>query len=144
MITEVLKVVLEDETMAPYYAKKGDAGMDLHISEDVWLQPMERRTVGVGLSVAIPVGCVGDIRPRSGLASKQGVTVINAPGTVDSGYRGHVGVPLINLSKKPVSIKKGDRIAQLVVLPYIHCEIEVVDALDETERGDGGFGSTGA
>ena len=138
-----MNVVVEEGVEVPFYAHEGDAGMDLRINEDVWLQPMERRIVRTGLRVAIPKGCVGDVRPRSGLASKQGVTVINSPGTIDSRYRGEVGVPLINLSKKPVMLRKGDRVAQLVVTPFVHCEIEVVDSLDETERGEGGFGSTG-
>lgn len=138
-----LEVMVEDGCEAPFYAHEGDAGMDLRINEDVWLQPMERRNVKTGLRVAIPDGCVGDVRPRSGLASKKGVTVINTPGTIDSRYRGEIGVPLVNISKKPVMLRKGDRIAQLVVTPYVHCEVEVVDELDETERGTGGFGSTG-
>lgn len=117
--------------------------MDLRSSEDVWLHPMERRNVMTGVRVAIPEGYVGDVRPRSGLAMRHGITVINTPGTIDSGYRGVVSVPLVNLSKKPFAIAKGDRIAQLVVLPVAHCEVELVDELDETERGDGGFGSSG-
>lgn len=138
-----MNVVVEEGAQAPFYAHDGDAGMDLRINEDVWLQPMERRVVGTGLRVAIPEGCVGDVRPRSGLASKTGVTVINTPGTIDSRYRGELGIPLVNLSKKPVMLRKGDRVAQLVVTEFVRCDVVVVDGLDETVRGEGGFGSTG-
>lgn len=138
-----MNVVVEEGAQAPFYAHEGDAGMDLRINEDVWLQPMERRLVGTGLRVAIPEGCVGDVRPRSGLASKTGVTVINTPGTIDSPYRGELGITLVNLSKKPVMLRKGDRVAQLVVTEFVRCDVVVVDSLDETVRGEGGFGSTG-
>lgn len=138
-----MNVVVEEGVQVPFYAHEGDAGMDLRINEDVWLQPMERRVVGTGLRVAIPEGCVGDVRPRSGLASKTGVTVINTPGTIDSRYRGELGIPLVNLSKKPVMLRKGDRVAQLVVTEFVRCDVVAVDDLDETVRGEGGFGSTG-
>lgn len=138
-----MNVVVSKDGKLPVYKHEGDAGLDLSISEDIWLQPMERRIAHTGVSVAIPTGCVGDVCPRSGLASKQGVTVINSPGTIDSRYRGEIGIPLVNLSKKPVMLRKGDRVAQLVVTEFVHCELEVVGSLDETERGEGGFGSTG-
>lgn len=138
-----LRIVVEDGIEAPRYAKSGDAGMDLRSTIDVWMRPGQIVNVPTGVRVAIPDGYVGDVRPRSGLASKHGITVINAPGTIDSGYRGIVGVPLVNLSKKPYAISRGDRIAQLVIAPIAVCDIEIVDELDETERGEGGFGSSG-
>lgn len=138
-----LKMVVEDGIEPPHYAKPGDAGMDLRSNCDMWLRPGQIFNVPTGVRAAIPDGYVGDVRPRSGLASKHGITVVNSPGTVDSGYRGEIGVPLINLGKKPFAISKGDRIAQLVVHRVARCDIELVDELDETERGEGGFGSSG-
>lgn len=139
----VLNVTAKEGVGVPSYAHEGDAGMDLRANEDVWLHPMEIRLVKTGLSMAIPEGFVGDVRPRSGLALKHGITVLNTPGTIDSHYRGEVGVILINLGKKPFAIAKGDRIAQLVVSAVARCDVEVVESLDETDRGEGGFGSTG-
>ena len=138
-----LKIVVDDGIEAPKYAKPGDAGIDLRSAIDIWMRPGQIFNVPTGVKVAIPEGYVGDVRPRSGLASKHGITVINSPGTIDSGYRGVIGVPLVNLGKKPFAISKGDRIAQLVIAPIAVCDIEIVDELDETERGEGGFGSSG-
>ena len=138
-----LRIVVEDGIEAPKYAKPGDAGMDLRAATDVWMRPGQIFNMPTGVRVAIPEGYVGDVRPRSGLASKLGITVVNTPGTIDSGYRGVIGVPLINLGKEPHAISRGDRIAQLVIAPIAVCDIEVVDELDDTERGDGGFGSSG-
>lgn len=138
-----LQVQLIGDASAPFYAHEGDAGLDLAANENVVLRPMQRKVVGTGLRVRIPDGCVGDVRPRSGLASKMGVTVVNSPGTIDSNYRGEVGVPLINLGTNTAYIERGDRIAQLVVTEYVPCRVAVVESLDETERGEGGFGSTG-
>jgi len=125
---------------------EGDAGVDLRATEMVFLESMERKIVKTELYVEIPVGYEGQVRPRSGMALKQGVTVINAPGTVDAGYRGEVGIALINLDKSPVRVSIGDRIAQLVICPIANVEfvkVENLSCLSETSRGDGGFGSTG-
>ena len=142
-MSDKMEIIVEEGCSAPFYAHEGDAGMDLRSNEDVMLKPMGRYNVMTGIRAAIPDGCVGMVCPRSGLASKQGVTVINAPGIVDSKYRGEIGIPLVNLSDQTVHIRKGDRVAQLVVTRYVNCDIEVVDELDETARGEGGFGSTG-
>lgn len=129
----------------PLYASLGAAGMDLSaaIPEAISLQPGERCLVPTGLSIALPVGYEAQIRPRSGLALKRGITVLNAPGTIDSDYRGEIGVVLINLSSEQVWIEPGERIAQMVVARYEQVEWEPVDQLDATERGEGGFGHTG-
>ena len=143
METMKLKMVVKDGIKTPSYAHPGDAGLDLRADCDAWLHPGQILNVPTGVRVAIPDGYVGDVRPRSGLATDFGVTVINAPGTVDSHYRGVIGVPLINLGKKPFVISRGDRIAQLVIHQIAVCDVDVVDELDETERGEGGFGSSG-
>lgn len=128
---------------APIYAKPGDAGADLIASEDVRVPAHQWALVPTGIKVAIPEGYVGLVHPRSGLALKQGITVLNTPGTIDAGYRGEVGVVLLNVSPQDFTAKRGDRIAQLVIQKVETAEFEVVDALTESERGDGGFGSTG-
>lgn len=138
-----LKIKLEDGVEAPKYAHEGDAGLDLRITEDVWLHPGERRTVSTGIRVAIPEGYVGLCFPRSGLASKLGISLANAVGVIDSGFRGVIGAPLINHDKKPHLLQKGERVCQLVIVPFASCELKIVDELDDTERGEGGFGSTG-
>jgi dUTP pyrophosphatase len=122
----------------------GSAGFDLPaaIDEAVTLEAGERRLVPCGFAIAIPAGFEGQVRPRSGLALKKGLSIPNAPGTIDSDYRGEVGVILINLSKEPVRIEPGERIAQLVVCPVAVCVLEEADELDETARGAGGFGHT--
>ncbi len=129
----------------PTYATKKSAGMDLSAALDhaIELGPGDRALIPTGLSIALPAGFEAQIRPRSGLALKHGVTVLNSPGTIDADYRGEIGVLLINHGKEPVVIERGMRIAQMVVERYEHVEWEVVDSLDETERGEGGFGSTG-
>lgn len=126
----------------PTYAKKGDAGADLYSYDDVYLMPGTWALVRTGVAIAMPPSWVGLVHPRSGLASKKGVTVLNAPGTVDSGYRGEVLVNLINHSAQPVSISKGDRIAQIVFQQYEQADFLEVQELDLTERGTGGHGST--
>lgn len=136
------KKAVEDATI-PEFKTSGAAGMDVTSVETVTLNPMEFKIVSTGLQCAIDPGYEVQVRPRSGLACKQGVTVINTPGTVDSDYRGIIGVGLINLSQNTVTINKGDRIAQLVINKIEQPEIEVVTELSETERGAGGFGSTG-
>jgi dUTP pyrophosphatase len=127
----------------PVYAQPGDAGADLKSVESIYIPPLERLMVNTGVKLEIPEGYVGLIHPRSGLALKHGITVLNTPGTIDSGYRGEIGVILFNTSNKPFIINQGDRIAQLVIQKVETAEFEFVDVLDNTERGDGGFGSTG-
>src|SRR5512138_861006 len=127
----------------PKYETPGAAGMDLRADEAVTLAPGERRLVPTGLAVEIPPGHEGQVRPRSGLAARHGVAIVNAPGTIDSDYRGEVKVILVNLGQDPVSFARGDRIAQLVVAPVARMDVELVEALSGTGRGEGGFGSTG-
>jgi dUTP pyrophosphatase len=129
----------------PDYATASAAGADLlaAIDQDIELGSLERRIVPTGISIALPVGFEAQVRPRSGLAAKNGITVANAPGTIDADYRGEVGVILVNLSKEPFKITRGMRIAQLVVARHARAVWREVSALDETARGAGGFGSTG-
>jgi dUTP pyrophosphatase len=136
---------LRADAQVPEYKSNGAAGMDLVAAIDapVVLAPRARAAVGTGLAVAIPDGWEGQVRPRSGLAREHGVTVVNAPGTIDSDYRGEVQVLLVNLGDQPVTIERGQRIAQLVIAPVAKVAIEIADALDHTTRGAGGFGSTG-
>ena len=121
----------------------GAAGSDLYADEAFTLAPFERRLVPTGLIAAIPPGFEGQIRPRSGLAFKHGVTVVNAPGTIDSDYRGEIKVALVNLSTQPFHAERGERVAQIVIAPVAQVRWQETTALDETERGEGGFGSTG-
>ena len=129
----------------PAYATDGAAGLDLlaAVTEPLTLQPGERKLVPTGLSIAVPPGFEAQVRPRSGLALKSGVTVLNAPGTVDADYRGEVGVILINHGDQPFTVNRGERIAQMVIAAYSRAEWVPVAALPETQRGAGGFGSTG-
>ncbi len=127
----------------PAYATDGAAGMDVLAAEELTLQPGERHAVATGLAMAIPPGFEIQVRPRSGLALKHGISVPNTPGTIDSDYRGELKVILINHGAKPFAIHRGDRIAQLVLAPVVQACWQVVDALDDTARGAGGFGSTG-
>lgn len=129
----------------PGYATLGAAGLDVraNLSESITLKPLERRLIPTGLKVAIPVGYEIQVRPRSGLAFKHGVTVLNTPGTIDADYRGEIGVLLVNLSSEPFVVEHGERIAQLVVAKHEQISWEEVDELNETTRGAGGFGSTG-
>lgn len=127
----------------PTYATEGAAGLDLRADVPVRLLPGERALVPTGLALAIPPGFEGQVRPRSGLALRDGVTCLNSPGTIDSDYRGEVGVILANLGQKPVELKRGDRIAQLVVAPVARAELAEVPELPPTSRGAGGFGHTG-
>ncbi|HYD42915.1 MAG TPA: dUTP diphosphatase [Anaeromyxobacter sp.] len=128
----------------PRYETAGSAGMDLRADEAFALAPGERRLVPTGLAVEIPPGFEGSVRPRSGLALRHGIGMVNAPGTVDSDYRGELAVVLVNHGQAPVSFARGERIAQLVIAPVARAELEVVEALSETGRGGGGFGSTGS
>jgi len=134
---------LNPEAIIPSYQTKEAAGFDLHSIEDVILNPNERKLIATGLAFEIEYGYEVQIRPRSGLAFKHGITVLNSPGTIDSDYRGEIKVLLINHSNEKFEIKKGDRIAQAVVAPVIQAEIVEVEELSETKRGKGGFGSTG-
>jgi dUTP pyrophosphatase len=139
-----IRIETTNGAVVPIYAQDGDAGADLCANENVEIRAGARKLVKTGIKIAIPDGYVGLIHPRSGLALKQGLTVLNAPGTIDSGYRGDVGVILYNTEfSKTAVISKGDRIAQLVIQKVERAKFEIVDALDDTDRGEGGFGSTG-
>lgn len=128
----------------PSYAHLSDAGMDIRSVEELTILPGKRALVHTGLVMILPPNYEAQVRPRSGLALKKGITVLNTPGTIDSGYRGEVGVILINLGEEPFEIKKGDKIAQIVIAPVTQPEeIVETDLIDETDRGEGGFGSTG-
>lgn len=134
---------LSDAVPLPRYAHPGDAGLDLCAAEAATIAPGERAAITTGLRIAVPRGWVGLVHPRSGLALRRGLTVVNAPGTIDAGYRGEVKVLLVNLGRDPVDIAVGDRVAQLLLQRVGDAEVVEVDALDRTERGAGGFGSTG-
>ena len=135
---------LDPGVQPPRYAHPGDAGADLSSVEDFVLRPGERRVVGTGVAIAVPEGYAAFVHPRSGLAARYGVTVVNAPGTVDAGYRGEVRVCLINTDPvEPVSFARGDRIAQLVIQPVVRARFESVPQLPDSARGAGGYGSTG-
>jgi dUTP pyrophosphatase len=140
---DIAAVRLDGGLPLPAYAKPGDAGLDLRASESVTLEPGERRLVPTGLAVAIPEGHAGFVLPRSGLAMHRGVTVLNAPGLIDSGYRGELKVLLINHGAEAVSIDRGERIAQLVVQPVARARLVEEERLPDSARGEGGFGSTG-
>jgi len=128
----------------PAYAHPGDAGADLISAEAVRLEPGERALIGTGVRIALPEGYAAFVVPRSGLAAKHGITVVNAPGTVDAGYRGEIKVTLLNTdAREPYEIAPGDRIAQLIVMPVARAVFRAVEALPESVRGEGGFGSTG-
>lgn len=135
---------LDPELPLPAYEHPGDAGMDLRARHDVTLAPGERALVPTGVAIALPAGFVGLVHPRSGLALKRGISVVNAPGTIDAGYRGEIAVILINHDpREAFSIQRGDRIAQLVILPVASARLIEVSELPGTHRGEGGFGSTG-
>lgn len=140
-----VKVINKGHQPLPAYATEMSAGMDLraNLEEPVTLQPMERKLIPTGLFIALPAGHEAQIRPRSGLALKHGVTVLNTPGTVDADYRGEVKVLLVNLSDVPFVVNDGERIAQMIVAKYEQVEFVEVEQLDETERGAGGYGHTG-
>lgn len=140
-----VKIINKSSHDLPHYETEASAGMDLraNIPEFVTLQPLERAIIKTGLFIELPIGYEAQVRPRSGLAAKSGVTVLNAPGTIDADYRGEIGVILVNLSNEPFVIANGERIAQLVIARHERAEWEPVDELSETARGSGGFGSTG-
>jgi len=140
-----IKIINKSNHDLPNYETIASAGMDLraNLSESRILKPLERSIVGTGLFVELPVGIEAQVRPRSGLAAKKGITVLNAPGTIDADYRGEIGVILVNLSSEDFTIQNGERIAQLVLAKHERTEWEEVTTLSETARGKGGFGSTG-
>ena len=140
-----VQIVNKSAYATPEYATEKSAGMDLKadITEPITLGPLERAMVPTGLFMALPDGTEAQVRPRSGLAAKFGISVLNAPGTIDADYRGEVKVILVNLSNEPFVVNPGERIAQLVLARYEKIEWEEVETLDQTERGEGGFGSTG-
>ena len=140
-----IQVVNKGHQSLPAYATVQSAGMDLraNIDEPIVLKPLERRLIPTGLHIALPAGYEAQVRPRSGLALKKGITVLNSPGTVDADYRGEVGVLLINLSQEDFVVNDGERIAQMVIARHEQAEFVEVEVLDETERGEGGYGHTG-
>lgn len=140
-----IKVINRGHQQLPAYATPQSAGMDLRANLDapITLRPMERRLIPTGLHIALPEGYEAQVRPRSGLALKHGLTVLNTPGTIDADYRGEIGVVLINLSQEDFVVNDGERIAQMVIAHHEQGDLVVVEELDETERGEGGYGHTG-
>ena len=140
-----IKIINKSSHDLPHYETIASAGMDLraNISETVTLQPLGRAIIKTGLFIELPVGIEAQVRPRSGLAAKKGVTVLNAPGTIDADYRGEIGVILVNLSNEEFTVENGERIAQLVIAKHERADWVEVEELSETSRGEGGFGSTG-
>ncbi|MBP0902827.1 dUTP diphosphatase [Mariniflexile gromovii] len=140
-----IRIINKSNHPLPHYETEASAGMDLraNLSEERTLKPLERSIVGTGLFIELPIGYEAQVRPRSGLAAKKGITVLNAPGTIDADYRGEIGVILVNLSNEDFVIQNGERIAQLVIAKHDRAEWVAVEELSETIRGEGGFGSTG-
>ena len=140
-----IKIINKSSHPLPHYETAASAGMDLRaeLNEPVTLAPLERAIIKTGLFIELPVGFEAQVRPRSGLAAKKGITVLNAPGTIDADYRGEIGVILVNLSNEPFVVASGERIAQLVIAKHDRAEWMPVEQLSETARGEGGFGSTG-
>jgi dUTP pyrophosphatase len=140
-----INIVNKSNNELPAYATAGASGMDIraNLEQTVLLQPLERKLIPTGLFIELPVGFEAQIRPRSGLAIKQGITCLNSPGTVDSDYRGEIKVVLINLSNEPQLLQHGDRIAQMIISSVVTAGLKLVDILNDTARGDGGFGHTG-
>lgn len=140
-----IKIINRSSHSLPHYETSASAGMDLraNISETVTLQPLERAIIKTGLFIELPAGFEAQVRPRSGLAAKKGITVLNAPGTIDADYRGEIGVILVNLSNEAFAVENGERVAQLVIAKHERADWIEVTELSETNRGEGGFGSTG-
>ena len=140
-----VKIVNKSHHALPSYSTLFSAGMDIraNLSEPVTLAPMERRLIPTGIFIALPEGYEAQIRPRSGLALKHGITIPNSPGTIDADYRGEIGIILVNLSSEPFTVNDGERICQMVIAAHSHVDWELVETLDDTERGAGGFGHTG-
>lgn len=146
MIIKMLEIKIKklcEDAIIPSYSHKGDAGVDIYSIKDYLLKPFERILVSTGISIAIPSGYEAQIRPKSGLSLKKGISIVNTPGTVDSGYRGEIGVIAINLGNEDFKIGKGEKIAQMVFNKVEEAEFREVNELDDTSRGEGGFGSTG-
>lgn len=141
----VLSIINKSNNPLPKYQTKQSAGLDLcaFLDEELILKPMDRKLIGTGLYIALPEGFEAMIRPRSGMAFKHGITVINSPGTIDADYRGEIKIALVNLSQENFTIKNGDRVAQMVVNKYEQVSFNLTDSLDDTERGVGGYGHTG-
>ena len=140
-----IKIINKSNHALPHYETIASAGMDLraNITESIVLKPLDRTIVKTGLFIELPIGFEAQVRPRSGLAAKKGITVLNAPGTVDADYRGEIGVILVNLSNQDFTIENGERVAQLIIAKHERAEWIEVKELSETDRGEGGFGSTG-
>ncbi len=140
-----IKIVNKSNHPLPHYGTEGAAGVDLraNITEPITLKPLERSLVKTGLFIELPIGYEAQVRPRSGLAYKHGLTVLNSPGTIDADYRGEIGVILVNLSNEEFTIENGERVAQMVIAKHEQAEWDLVEELSDTERGAGGFGSTG-
>lgn len=140
-----IKIINKSAHALPHYETEASAGMDLraNLEQAVTLKPLERAIIKTGLFIELPIGIEAQVRPRSGLAAKHGITVLNAPGTIDADYRGEIGVILVNLSSDDFTIENGERIAQLVIAKHERAAWETVEQLSSTERGAGGFGSTG-
>ena len=140
-----LSIINKSNNPLPKYQTKQSAGLDLcaFLDEELILKPMDRKLIGTGLYIALPEGFEATIRPRSGMAFKHGITVINSPGTIDADYRGEIKIALVNLSQENFTIKNGDRVAQMVVNKYEQVSFNLTDSLDDTERGEGGYGHTG-
>ena len=141
----VIKIINQSNNSTPHYATSGSAGMDIraNLMAPITLQPLQREMVPTGLFIELPDGYEAQVRPRSGLANKQGITCLNSPGTVDSDYRGEIKIILINLSDQPQMIQHGDRIAQMIISKVEKAKWQLVKQLNETQRGEGGFGHTG-
>ncbi len=141
----VVEIINKSKHALPRYETNLSAGVDLraNLEQSVILKPFERAMIKTGLYIALPAGCEAQVRPRSGLSYKNGITVLNSPGTIDADYRGEIGVILVNLSNEDFLVQDGERIAQLVFAKYEQAHFQVMDVLSETERGAGGFGSTG-
>ena len=140
---KVLVERIDEKAIIPFQAHEGDAGMDLFSIEEVTMKPMERKLIHTGIKIQLPKNTEAQIRPRSGLALKNGITVLNSPGTIDEGYRGEIGIILINVSNEEFKVEVGMKIAQMVIKPTLSVEVEECVELNETVRGEGGFGSTG-
>ena len=140
-----LSIINKSNNPLPKYQTKQSAGLDLcaFLDEELILKPMDRKLIGTGLYIALPEGFEAMIRPRSGMAFKHGITVINSPGTIDADYRGEIKIALVNLSQENFTIKNGDRVAQMVVNKYEQVSFNLTDSLEDTERGEGGYGHTG-
>lgn len=140
-----LSIINKSNNPLPKYQTKQSAGLDLcaFLDDELILKPMERKLIGTGLHIALPEGFEAGIRPRSGMAFKYGITVINSPGTIDADYRGEIKIALVNLSQENFTIKNGDRVAQMVINKYEQVSFNLTDSLDDTERGSGGYGHTG-